>query len=60
MVYESEAIIPTEFDVTSQWRASFNPSENDQLLAANLDLLHKVREEARIRVAIYQQRVAKY
>ena len=31
MVYESKAMIPTEFEVTNQQRVSFDPLENDQL-----------------------------
>ena len=59
MVYGSEAMIPAENEVISQWKATFTPENNDQLLATNLDLLEEVRELARSRVAIYQQRVAR-
>ena len=53
-------MIPAEFEVTSQRRASFRPEDNDQLLAASLDLAEEAREAARMRVAVYQQRVARY
>jgi len=60
MVYGSEAMIPAELEVFSQRRATFNPNDNDQLLTANLDLLEEARETARLRVAVYQQRIARY
>ncbi|XP_052177535.1 uncharacterized protein LOC127791591 [Diospyros lotus] len=60
LVYGSEAMIPAEHKVTSQRRATFNPEGNDELLAANLDLLEEARDTARLRIAIYQQRVARY
>ena len=59
MVYGSETMIPTENEVISQRRVTFAPKDNDQLLASNLDLLEEVRELARSRLAIYQQRVAR-
>ena len=60
MVYGTEAMIPVEFEVTSQRRASFRPEANDQLLAASLDLAEEARETARQMLAVYQQRVARY
>lgn len=60
MVYGSEAMIPAENEVVNQQRATFNPEDNDQLLVANLDLLDEARELARIRMAIYQQRITRY
>ena len=60
MVYGTEAMIPAEFEVTSQRRATFDPEENAQLLAHNLDLLEEARETTRLRMATYQRRVARY
>ena len=60
LVYGTEAMISAEYKVTSQRRATFDPEENAQLLAINLDLLEEAREVARLRVATYQQRVARY
>ena len=60
LVYGTEAMIPAEFEVTSQRRATFDPEENAQLLAHNLDLLEEARETARLRLMMYQQRVARF
>ena len=49
-----------EKGMTNQKRATFDPENNDQLLATNLGLLEEARELARMRVASYQQRVTRY
>jgi len=54
MVYGSEAMISVENEVISQHISTFNPENNDQLLAMNLDLLEEARELARMRVMTYQ------
>jgi len=60
MVYRSEAMIPAKHEMTNQRRATFHPNDNDKLLAASLDLLEEPRGIARMRVAIYQEKVAWY
>ena len=60
MAYESEAMIPTENEVTSHRRATFNLNDNEELLATSLDLLEEVRDIAHMRVTVYQQRVVRY
>ena len=60
MVYGAEAMIPAEYEATSQRRAAFNPTKNNELLAANLDLLEETRDRAQLKVATYQLRVARY
>ena len=60
MVYGSEAMISAENEVTNHRRTTFNRDDNDALLAASLDLLEEARDVARMRVVVYQQRVARY
>ena len=59
MVYGFVAMIPAESEMTNHRRAPFNRDDNE-LLIASLDLLEEVRDTARIKIAIYQQRVARY
>ena len=54
MIYGFEAMIPTGNEVISQLKVIFDPKNNDQLLATNLDLLEEARELTRIRVMTYQ------
>lgn len=60
MVYGSEAMMLADNEMTCHRRSTFNPNDNDKLLTTSLDLLDEVRDITRMRVAIYQQRVAQY
>ncbi|KAL5777386.1 hypothetical protein ACOSP7_010312 [Xanthoceras sorbifolium] len=60
MVYGTKALIPTEAMVSMNRRAAFDPEQNNNLLAVNLDLIEEKRDAAGLRVAVYQQRVARY
>lgn len=60
MVYGSEAIISAEYEVTSQWRATFNLEGNDWMLITNLDLLEEARESACIRYYNRKVQVRRY
>ena len=60
LAYGSEAMIPVEVGLPSFRRAHFNPSYNDENLSVSLDLIDELRNAAQVKVAAYQQRVAKY
>ncbi|KAL5784860.1 hypothetical protein ACOSQ2_007252 [Xanthoceras sorbifolium] len=53
-------MIPAEDIVITHMRAIFDREQNNDLLAANLNLIEERRDAARLRVAVYQQRVARY
>ncbi|XP_077242631.1 uncharacterized protein LOC143883162 [Tasmannia lanceolata] len=55
-----EAVIPVEVATPSARITNFNEQLNDDGLRANLDLLEEAREESRIRVAAYKQKVSRY
>ena len=48
MTYEAEAVIPLEFGFPTTRTSSFNPKDNDEQLAKNLDLIEKKRENAMV------------
>ncbi|XP_077241592.1 uncharacterized protein LOC143882069 [Tasmannia lanceolata] len=58
--FGTEAIIPIDIGVPSPSVTNFNEQTNGDGLAANLDLLEEAREESRIRVAAYKQKVSHY
>ncbi|KAL5805784.1 hypothetical protein ACOSQ4_028517 [Xanthoceras sorbifolium] len=53
-------MIPVEAIVSMQKKATFDPEQNNDLLVTNLDLIEEKRDAARLRVAVYQQKVARY
>ncbi|XP_077219631.1 uncharacterized protein LOC143853785 [Tasmannia lanceolata] len=55
-----EAVIPVDVGTPSPRVTSFNEQLNGDGLRANLDLLEEAREESRIRVAAYKQKVSNY
>ena len=57
MTYEAEAVIPLEFGFPTTRTSSFNPKDNDEQLAKNLDLIEKKRENAMVQLAYYQQKL---
>ena len=60
MVYGSEAMILVKNEVASHRRTTFKQDDNNKLLTTSLDLLEEARGTARMRVVVYQQRVARY
>ena len=59
LVYDTEAIIPTDMHVRTTVSGSTSQEENDELMSLGLDLLDERREAARLRKWSYQQDVAK-
>ena len=60
LAYGYEAMLPVEIDPPSHRRTMYNQEENHQLLAESLDFLEERREEASLKVAAHQQKVARY
>ena len=60
MAYGSEAMIPMEVGLPSFRQAHFDPSHNDENLSVSLGLIDELRNAAQVKVAAYQQRVARY
>ncbi|XP_077245948.1 uncharacterized protein LOC143885765 [Tasmannia lanceolata] len=58
--FGTEAVIPVDVGTPSPRVTSFNEQLNDDGLRTNLDLLEEAREESRIRVAAYKQKVSNY
>ena len=57
MTYGAEAIIPLETGFPTSRTSSFNPSDNDEQLKKNLDLIEEKRENAMVQLAYYQQKL---
>ena len=57
MTYGAEAIIPLETSFPTLRSNSFSPSNNNELLLKNLDLIEERREKAVIQLAYYQQKL---
>ena len=57
MTYGAEAVIPLEFGFSMMRTSSFNPKDNDEQLARNLDLIEEKRENAIVQLAHYQQKL---
>ena len=53
-------MFPVELDPPSHRRLTYDQDSNSQLLMESLDLIDEKREQAQIRVAAYQQKVARY
>ncbi|KAL5843029.1 hypothetical protein ACOSQ3_013632 [Xanthoceras sorbifolium] len=53
-------MILTESISSTHRRVRFNTEQNKDLLTTNLDLIEEKREAARLKIAVYQQRVARY
>ncbi|XP_077251934.1 uncharacterized protein LOC143891185 [Tasmannia lanceolata] len=58
--FGTEAVIPVDVGTPSPRVTNFSEQLNGDGLRANLDLLEEVREESRIRVAAYKQKVSNY
>ena len=57
MTYGAEAIIPLEIGFPTLRTSSFNPSDNNEHLKKNLDLVEEKRENAMVQLAYYQQKL---
>ena len=59
LTYEAEAVIPTEVNLCCARVTEFALTQNDELMVKHLDLLEEYRESATIRLAEYQQKLAR-
>lgn len=59
LTYGGEAVIPTEVRLCSARVSGFVPAENEELMIKQLDLLEEYQELATIRLAEYQQMLAR-
>ena len=57
MTYGVEAVILLETGFLTLRTSSFNPSDNDEHLKKNLDLIEEKRENAMVQLAYYQQKL---
>ena len=57
MTYGAKAVIPLESGFLTTRTSSFNPKDNDEQLARNLDLIEEKRENAMVQQAHYQQKL---
>ena len=60
LTYGAEAVIPAKVNLCSARVDGFNPAQNDLMMADRLDLLEEYREAATIRLAEYQQNLARH
>ncbi|KAL5794733.1 hypothetical protein ACOSP7_003327 [Xanthoceras sorbifolium] len=54
MVYGTKAMISAESIASMHRRATFNSEQNEDLLAASLDLIEERRDAAHLKVVVYQ------
>ena len=59
LTYGAEAVIPAEVNLCSARVLGFNTSQNDGQLMERLDLLEEYRETVAIRLAEYQEKLAR-
>ena len=57
MTYEAEVVIPLETGFPSSRTSSFNPSDNNEHLKKNLNLIEEKKENAMVQLAYYQQKL---
>ena len=57
MTYGVEAVIPSETGFPTMRTSSFNPKDNDENLARDLNLIDEKREKAMVQLAHYQQKL---
>ena len=57
MTYGAEAVIPLETGFPTLRTRSFSPSDNNEYLKKNLDLIEEKRENAMVQLAYYQQKL---
>ena len=54
LTYGTEVVIPLETGFPTTRTSSFNPKDNDEQLARNLDLIEEKRADAMVQLAYYQ------
>ncbi|KAD5803282.1 hypothetical protein E3N88_14642 [Mikania micrantha] len=59
LVYGSEAVLPTEMVIPTARSNLQNLESNKEILSEDLDAIDELRDIARIRMATYQQKIAK-
>ena len=57
ITYGAEVVIPLESGFSTIRTSSFNPKDNDEQLARNLDLIEEKRQNAMVQLAYYQQKL---
>ena len=57
ITYGVEAVIPLKIGFPTSRTNSFNPSDNDEQLKKNLDLIEEKRENTMVQLAYYQQKL---
>lgn len=55
LTFGTKVVIPVEVGLTSIHVKTFEERKNQQELNSNLDLVNKVRDEARLRMAKYKE-----
>lgn len=60
LAFGAEVMVPIEVELLNYCIISFNHQKNDEDLRTELDLVKEKRDAAATKVAVYQQRVAKY
>ena len=60
LTYGAEAVIPAEVNVCSARIDGFNLVQNELMMVEHLDLLEEYRELVVIRLAEYQQKLARH
>ncbi|GKV40349.1 hypothetical protein SLEP1_g48006 [Rubroshorea leprosula] len=60
LTFGTESVISIEIGLSSFRVTHFDEGRNGQLFRENLDLLAKVREEARLRTLVYKQKLANF
>ena len=59
LTYRAKVVILAEINLCSARVSKFTPTQNDGLMVERLDLLEEYREMATIRLAEYQQKLAR-
>ena len=59
LTYGAKAVIPAEINLCSAWVEGFNPAQNEEMMVERLNLLDEYRETATVRLAKYQQDLAR-
>ena len=59
LTYGAEAVIPTEVNLCSARVAGFDRAQNDEMMVGYLDKVEEYREMVTIRLAEYQQKLAR-
>ena len=57
IIYGAKAVIPLETGFPTLRTSSFNPSDNNEYLKKNLNLIEDKRENAMVQLAYYQQKL---